>query len=55
MMWLVLALFGIWSYVDKLSVFIYQPMRHESLHNKPPFTNRIRPPPFLNWGQWKIS
>jgi hypothetical protein len=51
MMWLVLALFGVWAYVDKLSVFICQPMRHESLQKKPPYTNQIRPPPIFSLGK----
>lgn len=53
MMWVVLALFGNWAYVDKLSRFINQSFRHESLQNKPPFTNQIRPPPVFSRGNLK--
>lgn len=47
LLWLVLAFLSIWAYVNKVRGFIYQPMRYESLQNKPPFINQIRPPPIL--------
>lgn len=46
-MWLILAVLGSWVDVDGLSGLPNQPIWHKSLQNKPPFTNQIRPPPFL--------
>ena len=48
-MWLMLAVLSSWAYAAKLGVLINQLIIQESLQKKPPFTNQIRPPPFLDW------
>jgi len=48
-MWLILAVLGSWADVDKLGVFAHHLIVQESLLNKPPFTNKIRPPPLFSW------
>ena len=48
-MWLILAVLSSWAYADKLGVLIHQQIKQESLQNKLPFANQIRPPPFFDW------
>jgi uncharacterized protein YneF (UPF0154 family) len=47
-MWLILAVLGCWVYADKLGVLIHRLIIQESLQNKPPFANQIRPPPLFD-------
>jgi len=48
-MWLILAVLGNWAYADKLGVLAHQLIMQESLQKKPPFANKIRPPPLFGW------
>jgi len=48
-MWLILAILSNWADVDKLGVLAHYQIVQESLLNKPPFTNKIRPPPLFGW------
>jgi len=48
-MWLFLAVLSNWADVDKLGVLAHYQIVQESLLNKPPFTNKIRPPPLFAW------
>jgi len=52
-MWLILAVLGSWVYAAKLGVLIHHLIKQESLQNKPPFTNKIRPPPIFIRGKLK--
>ena len=47
--WLILAVLGSWAYATKLGVLAHQLIKQESLQNKPPFANQIRPPPLFDW------
>jgi hypothetical protein len=48
-MWVMLAVLGIWIYATKLGVLFNTLIMQRNLQNKPPFTNQIRPPPLINW------
>jgi len=48
-MWLMLAVFDSGGYAAKLGILSQQSTGQESLQNKPPFINQIRPPPFWEW------
>jgi hypothetical protein len=50
-MWLMLAVLGSWVYTAKLGVLVHHLIMQESLQNKPPSPNQIRPPPLFALGE----
>ena len=50
-MWLMLAILGIWVSAAILGVLANHLMTQESLQKKPPFANQIRPPPLFALGE----